>query len=191
MRVSGQQSDEYEEKRKEQEERTRIAMEFKKIPEKYREIITDKPIEGLIGKNLFLWGKCGRGKTVLGLSVAKESIRKGQSIMYLSFPKFIMDMQSIFRDENKILSVETKKVATFPGILFIDDLGAEKLTEFVRQITYFIINEREQWRLPLIITSNFSLGELCDQIDPRIASRIAGMCTVLEVGGEDRRINKT
>ena len=75
-------------------------------------------------------------------------------------------------------------------ILFLDDLGAEKLTDFVRQITYFILNEREQNELTTVITSNFSLKQLDEQIDQRISSRIAGMCEILKFTGDDRRIKK-
>ena len=72
--------------------------------------------------------------------------------------------------------------------MIIDDIGAEKLTEFVRQTFYYIINEREQWLKKTIITSNYSLDELDEYIDGRISSRIAGMCEIVELGGKDRRV---
>ena len=79
-------------------------------------------------------------------------------------------------------------MAKFEGWLAIDDIGAEKLTEFVRQITYYILNEREQRELPTLITSNFSLMEIDEMIDSRISSRIAGMCEVIKLSGKDRRL---
>ena len=76
------------------------------------------------------------------------------------------------------------------GVLIIDDLGAVKLTEFVQQITYYIINEREMKMLPTIITSNFDLNEIDNMIDPRVSSRISGMCEIKQLVGKDKRINK-
>ena len=62
------------------------------------------------------------------------------------------------------------------------------MTDFVKQIIYFIINEREQRCLTTIITSNFSLAQLDEHIDSRISSRIAGMCKVIQLSGRDRRL---
>jgi len=74
-------------------------------------------------------------------------------------------------------------------VLFLDDLGAEKMTDFVRQSLYAIINYREQHELPTIITSNYNLSNISGKIDDRIASRIAGMCEVIEIKGNDRRLS--
>jgi len=39
-----------------------------------------------------------------------------------------------------------------------------------------------------LITSNLTLDEIAEKVGDRIASRIAGMCKVVEVRGKDRRI---
>ena len=74
------------------------------------------------------------------------------------------------------------------GLLFLDDLGAENATDFVRDTLYLIINRRYEGKLPVIITSNLDLGELSDSVGDRIASRIAGMCDMVELEGGDRRL---
>ena len=188
----------------------------RKIPKKYIDIETykrelfDKAINGIklkvnykrsygynnlqvtydFGKSLFLTGSVGRGKTVFIASVAKAYLKTGIPIKWISFPKFIMELQNMFRSSDDSPYDEAKKVAKYESMLFIDDLGAEKLTEFVSQIMYYIINEREQNMLPTIITSNYSLSEINQQIDARVSSRIAGMCEVLEFKGTDKRIAK-
>jgi len=188
----------------------------RKIPKKYIDIETyksklfNKAIEGIklkvnckssygmhdttidytYGKSLFLTGSVGRGKTVFIASVVKAYLKAGIPIKWISFPKFIMELQNMFRSSDDSPYDEAKKVAKYESMLFIDDLGAEKLTEFVSQIMYYIINEREQNMLPTIITSNYSLSEINQQIDARVSSRIAGMCEVLEFKGTDKRIAK-
>ena len=87
----------------------------------------------------------------------------------------------------KNMQIEELKEAVRDA-LFLDDLGAEKLTDFVRQITYYILNEREQHQLLTVITSNFSIKDLDKQIDSRISSRIAGMCEILKFTGKDQRL---
>jgi DNA replication protein DnaC len=188
---------EYDRNQKEQEIKKR-EWEIKNrieymIPKKYREIETDKQdlLKTHNNKNLFITGNVGTGKTVFMASVAKHHIRQFINTAWLSYPEFIMKLQSSYRDTTGESPYEiAQKTATFEGILFIDDFGAEKLTDFVKQITYFILNEREQKMLRTVITSNFSLVQIDEQIDQRISSRICGMCEVLKFSGKDRRQEK-
>ena len=184
------------------------------IPKKFWGIDTEKPLDEYKDKicSLFLHAKAGVGKTVLACSLAKLYIKQGHEVKFISYPAFIMDLQGMFRGEKDVYGY-AKEIAWYPedadisskplymrefgaperewkkdGILIIDDLGAVKLTEFVRQITYYIINEREMKMLPTIITSNFDLNEIDNMIDPRVSSRISGMCEIKKLDGKDRRL---
>jgi DNA replication protein DnaC len=167
------------------------------IPPKYQEMETDRKdiLTKYKGKSLFITGAAGVGKTVLMASIAKNIIRENKPLDWISYPAFIMELQSMFKKDLKYDGriPETPfdvadKIAKFNGWLCIDDIGAEKLTDYVRQITYFIINEREQRMLPIIITSNFTLAQIDEMVDPRVSSRIAGMCETIKLTGKDRRI---
>ena len=72
-------------------------------------------------------------------------------------------------------------------LLFIDDLGAAKLTEFTEEATYRLINGRYEDMRPSIFTSNLALPELKDAIGDRIASRLAETCVRVVLEGPDRR----
>lgn len=162
----------------------------KVIPLAYRDIISDKLRHEDLEKSLFLYGGPGSGKTTLACTIAKAHIAIEKPVMYHSYPMLIMKLQDAYRKETESPFDMAQRIARFSGLLILDDFGAEKLTEYVRQITYCIINEREQWRLQTIITSNFSPVQLEDQIDQRIGSRIAGMFTVVSLKGSDRRFDK-
>lgn len=109
---------------------------------------------------------------------------------FISYPKFIMKLQDSYRkDSSEESAYQTLEKMSEVPFLIIDDLGAEKPTEFVRQATYFLINEREMNMKTTFITTNFPLSFLDENIDPRIASRIAGMCEVIEMKGKDRRFS--
>jgi len=71
--------------------------------------------------------------------------------------------------------------------VLLDDLGAEKTTDFVLQELYRLISQRELWGKAALITTNLSLAQLAQKLDDRIASRLAGGI-VLEFSGADRRI---
>lgn len=147
-------------------------------------------------RGFFISGATGVGKTTwLTLFLERwmlEHAKRGKDSIPWRFENgagLMMSVQRAFKRDNEDAYEILDAVAEVP-FLAIDDLGATKATDFVRQAIYYIINERESWVRPTFITSNFSLSELNDQFDPRISSRIAGMCDVIELKGKDRRINK-
>ena len=167
---------------------------LKVMPVKFRDIECDKIelVKQGIKQSLFITGASGVGKTVLMAGVVKELLKdKGNKVKWISYPGFIMELQSMFRKEGENTPFEmAEEVAIYSGTLCIDDIGAEKMTAFVQQITYYIINYREQEMLHTLITSNFNLQQINDQIDSRVSSRIAGMCKIIKLTGRDRRLNK-
>lgn len=170
----------------------KIRENIEKIPAKYRQLETDKTdlLEKCSKKSVFITGGVGTGKTVFLASLAKRVIKTGETIKWINYSEFIMNLQSQFRVDSENPFETAQKVAQFNGWIFIDDLGAEKLTDYVRQITYYILNEREQWNLPLCITSNYSLADIDELIDKRISSRISGICEAIKFTGADRRTKK-
>lgn len=73
-------------------------------------------------------------------------------------------------------------------VLFLDDIGTEKTTDWAQQTLYTIIDRRYREKLQTTITSNLSLNELSDKTGDRITSRIAEMCKIIELKGKDRRL---
>lgn len=164
------------------------------MPIKFRDIECDRKdlVRQGMDHSLFITGASGVGKTVLMAGVVKELLKaKKDKIEWISYPGFIMELQSMFRKEGENTPFDmAERIATYPGTLCIDDMGAEKMTAFVQQITYYIINYREMEMLHTLITSNFSLQQIDEQIDTRVSSRIAGMCKVVKLTGKDRRLEK-
>jgi len=159
----------------------KLPLIYREIEDKYNMQSQIKDIE----ESLYLFGDAGSGKTFLATMILKKRWENRLVGMFLSYPEFIFSIQTDY--ENKVELVDDYK--TFKGCLVIDDFGAEKMTDFVRQVSYLIINYREQNRLQTVITSNFTLDEIDMYIDRRISSRIAGMCRVVKMSG-DKRINK-
>ena len=74
------------------------------------------------------------------------------------------------------------------AILHIDDLGAEKQTEWVLEQLYALINERYERRSPIVVTTNLSQEQLEQQIGERTVSRLIEICgEALPLWGDDAR----
>lgn len=82
------------------------------------------------------------------------------------------------------------------GLLVLDDLGAEKPSEWAIERLYMIIDHRYAHKLPLIVTTNVPIKRLAGHLSglgapsgpsDRIASRLTQMCTVVTMVGADRR----
>lgn len=160
------------------------------IPKRYRDCqfenipkdIKDK-LSGLKEKGLYIWGGCGSGKTYVCYSVFKEGKTRGMNIMVRNFPLMLNQIKG--KDN---LNDEVRDIANYEGILIIDDIGAEKMSEWVAETLYIIINTRYENCSPTIFISNLSLQKLEEVVGDRIPSRISEMCEVIKLDGKDKRL---
>jgi DNA replication protein DnaC len=72
-------------------------------------------------------------------------------------------------------------------LLHVDDVGAEKTSEWVLEQLYAIVNARYEEERSIVITTNLERDELAAQINERTVSRLEEMCTVVPLFGDDAR----
>jgi DNA replication protein DnaC len=139
--------------------------------------------------NLFLFGGCGVGKTHLACMIARRALDAGIDALYVQPGRFLRRIRGKSGDEEQ---VEIDRLARMP-VLVIDDLGIEKDTEYATQILYEVINDRNMaYRNGLIVTSNLSIRDLAKKFgEDRLPSRLAGMCRIQKISGEDWRLRKS
>jgi DNA replication protein DnaC len=94
--------------------------------------------------------------------------------------------QSFAKKDNDFLD----KVLNSKKILMIDDIGAEKVTDWVEEFVYMLVNNRYEDCVPTCFSSNLPLSELAEKIGDRTVSRIKEMCHVVKLDGEDKRLSK-
>ena len=133
---------------------------------------------------LLLWGNTGNGKTFAAACIANELIDRGIPAMITSFPRIL----NAGYDRQEII----KQVRYYP-LLVIDDLGAERSSEYAMETVYTVIDERYKSKKPLIVTTNLTLDELCKPKNmdyQRIYDRVIEMCTPLVFKGDNLRRDK-
>lgn len=73
------------------------------------------------------------------------------------------------------------------GLLVLDDLGATHITSWNSGVIEDLVNTRWDDLLPTVFTSNLSPTAMSERMDPRIPSRLFGMCRTVVLNGPDRR----
>ena len=109
-------------------------------------------------RNLYVWGKTGRGKTHMEYFMANNYNKKGMSVYVELWSESIRQIKSEF-DVNKTKVIVKRMMDT--GILFIDDLGNEYKSKWTTQEALInILNYRYEHEKPTVVTSNYNLDEL-------------------------------
>jgi DNA replication protein DnaC len=106
------------------------------------------------GKGLWFDGPVGTGKTSLAILVAKAARDAGRSYAVYPVPRLLAEIKRTFdRDASDSYMSFFRRVCTV-DILVLDDLGAEKQTEWVLEQLFSIVNERWQDRRSIVVTTN-------------------------------------
>lgn len=130
---------------------------------------------------LLLWGNTGNGKTYAAACIANALIDRGIPAMVTSIPRILnagWDKQTIIEQMHK-----------YP-LVVLDDLSAERDSDYSREIVYLVIDERYKAKKPLIVTTNLELEALCKPktVDQqRIYDRVLEMCVPVAFCGESLR----
>lgn len=156
----------------------RISDAMRRYVEKWPEIKRD-------GMGLLLYGPVGTGKTFFAACIANALIDTGVDVMMTSFARIVNHMQGSFEGRQEYLD----SLVRHP-LLVIDDLGTERGSDYMLEQVYSVINARYQTGLPLILTTNISIGEIKEPADlkyQRIYDRVLEMCHPVEITGRSRR----
>lgn len=136
-------------------------------------------------KGLLLYGSVGTGKTYFAACIANRLIDNGYSVLMTNFARLTNQIQGMFEGKQELIDSLNKYT-----LLIIDDLGAERKSEFMQETVFNIIDSRYRSGLPFIITTNLTPGEIKSPQEvnfARIYDRVLERCFPVEISGQSRR----
>ena len=135
---------------------------------------------------LLLFGDVGTGKSFLAGRIANALLDQGVPVLMTNFPTILARLCGTFgEDRTDFLD----SLGDY-DLLIIDDLGAERNTEYALEQMFSIIDSRYRCNKPLIVTTNLKLDELKhppDLAHARIYDRILERCAPILFAGKNFR----
>lgn len=138
----------------------------------YVSMFAENPERGLL-----LVGGTGSGKTHVAVGILIEVLRQGFTGVYYNVTDLLSDLRSTFDSRNDLQEATILDEVASVDLLVLDDLGAEKASDWVRDRLYLIVNTRYEAEKATIITTNCDDLDLKERVGPRIVSRTYEMCT--------------
>jgi DNA replication protein DnaC len=150
-----------------------------------------------VDRGLLFMGACGVGKTHLSVAILRELMeKKGVSCLFYESGSLLKEIQNSYNPVSQTSELRVLAPVIEAEVLVLDELGATKPTDWVRDTMMQIINARYNDRKLTIFTTNYrdersqpSEETLEDRIGTRLRSRLYEMCRTIVVEGEDYRRN--
>jgi DNA replication protein DnaC len=131
-------------------------------------------------RNVLFLGGVGVGKTHAAVAIARTRFEQGDDVMFAPSVELLDDLRPGGPEG-------TMTRACNVAVLVLDDLGAERPTDWTGERLYRIVNRRWLEGRTTIATSNLSAAELAQATGKRMWSRLFHDAVALELAGNDRR----
>lgn len=145
-----------------------------------RRVARGEPVQ-----NLVFLGGVGLGKTFLSSAIANTVLQAGRTVLYVTLSD-LLDLIRRYKFDD--VDPEALSHPRTAGLLVLDDLGGEKVSDFWLQELFTLINHRVNHRLPLVVSTNLSPMALEEVYTARVYSRLIGSARVLQLEGDDIRL---
>lgn len=138
-------------------------------------------------QGMLVYGVAGSGKTHLSVSLAQELAKRGTKVVFKNVPTLFEEIFDTFNNyEVKTSDVINPIISS--DVVILDDLGAERPSDFVKQKLYYIINTLYNNGSTLIVNTNVEkISELKKAIGFRSYDRILEMCNLVPNYGKSYR----
>ncbi len=156
-------------------------------------------------------GPCGAGKTHLAVGILRQLVQeKGTRGLFVDFRDLLRQIQETYSPSNPVTPADVLQPIFAAEVLVLDDLGASKMTDWVRDTLSHIVTRRYNENRITLFTTNYADPELqdggaatagasrggetaarpeslADRIGAPLRSRLHEMCIVIDIQADDYR----
>lgn len=147
-----------------------------------------------VERGLLFMGTVGVGKTHLAVSILKGLTERGFSCLFYEFGSLLKEIQSSYNSISQTSELKVLAPVFDTEVLVLDEIGASKPSEWVRDTMAHIINTRYNDKKLTIFTTNYlddrrteGIETLEDRIGVRLRSRLFEMSKTVIINGDDFR----
>lgn len=133
------------------------------------------------GQGILFWGDVGTGKSYTAAAIANELLARMHPVVMTSFIRLLNEFKGFGSDDGSYIDRMNQS-----KLMIIDDLGAERGTDFALEKVYDIIDSRYRSGKPIILTTNLEMAQMKNCADiryNRIYDRIFEMCYPVKMDG--------
>lgn len=135
-------------------------------------------------QGLLFWGDVGTGKSFAAACIANQLLSQGVPVVMTSFVRLLALLQN-GSDETDMMERLNRA-----SLLILDDLGAERGTDYALEKVYGILDSRYRKCRPMILTTNLTTEQMKQTADSRcrrIYDRVFECCYPLQFAGRSWR----
>jgi len=147
-----------------------------------------------VDRGLLLMGSVGVGKTHLAVSILKGLTERGFGCLFYDFGTLLKEIQDSYNATAQSSEMGVLMPVLTTDVLVLDELGASKPTDWVRDTLAHVINTRYNEKKFTVFTTNYPVDRpngreetLEDRVGVRVRSRLYEMCRTVFVDGRDYR----
>ncbi len=147
-----------------------------------------------VERGLLLMGPVGVGKTHLSVAIVRGLLEKGVGCLFYDFGSLLKQIQDSYNPISQTSELKVLAPVYQAEILVLDELGASKPTDWVRDTMMQVIGKRYNDKKLTVFTTNYMDARraptdetLEDRIGVRLRSRLYEMCKTVVVEGDDYR----
>lgn len=174
----------------------------RRYAERFREMLPTRDDIGRLQppekerNGLFITGTQGTGKTHLAAAIANELMGSGTPVICMTMIDLLGRIRETY-SRTGVTEAEVLGIYRDVPLLIIDDMGTEQPTVWGLAQIFSIVNARYESYMPVVVTTNYSGGELIRRMTPtgddgvtagKTVSRLQEMCAGIEMNWADWRI---